>query len=54
MTQPLKAIEREVLDILRDDARKPLDEMAKLLGVPKSEVKAVIEELERNGNDCEV
>lgn len=49
MTKKDRNLEYEVLDVIKDNAKCPYDEIARLLGVKEQEVAAVIRSLEDKG-----
>ena len=48
MTDRELNVEQGILDILRDDAKRPHEEIAKMVGVPKAQVESIIRKLEDN------
>ncbi len=42
-------IKNQILNILRDDARTPMGEIAEMLGITEAEAKTAVEEMEKSG-----
>jgi len=49
MSQNNKALDQDILDILRDNAKCPLEEIAKMTGAGVEEVRQAVERLEKDG-----
>jgi DNA-binding Lrp family transcriptional regulator len=49
MSKENKALDQDILDILRDNAKCPLEDMAKMTGAGVEEVRQAVERLEKDG-----